>query len=94
MDYFQPDPKPKRIKATEAEWQALRKKIWTKQKGLCLKCHKWIPLHGTSVFDTAHLAHDKSKGAGGNDTEDNMKGIYCFNCHINIEHGIKSAKRR
>ena len=84
---FNPQPKKKRIQVKGRDWEKLRKEAWERQKGRCLDCKKWVPLHGTSVFDTAHLCHIKSKGSGGNDTPDNLSGMKCYQCHINGEHG-------
>jgi len=80
-----PQPKHKRIKLSAVEWSKLRKQVWKEQHGRCAECKHWIRLDGDTVFNTAHLAHIKSKGSGGDDSRENVR-ILCFRCHILREH--------
>ena len=68
------NPKRKRIKLPDKLYTALRLKIHLKQYGLCKGCGHWFPENRFS------LHHIKSKGAGGDDTEENLDG-YCVPCH-------------
>ncbi len=92
MDYFNPDPKKKRIQLKGRAYTELRRKVWEKQAGRCADCGEWVPLKGSSVFDMAHLAHIKSKGARGDDTEENTR-ILCYFCHLIKEHGPQWSKK-
>jgi len=89
---FNPQPKKKRIKLKGKAYSDLRRKVWEKQCGRCADCGEWVPLKGSTVFDMAHLHHEKSRGAGGNDSESNCK-IYCPQCHFNI-HGPQWNKKK
>ena len=83
-----PQPKQKRIKLSKSAWGKLREQVWNEQAGKCDSCGKWVALHGTTIFDTAHLAHIKSRGSGGGDLRDNVK-ILCYGCHFGAgEHGL------
>lgn len=84
-------PKKKRIKLTGRAYSNLRKKVWKKQHGLCAECGRWVRLDGDTVFNTAHLAHIKSRGSGGDDSEENTR-ILCYRCHILEEHGLRWIK--
>jgi len=74
-----PDPKRQRIKLSKKEWTALRDTMWVESGGRCEQCHRWLPLEG-GLFDGPHLHHIKSRGAGGDDTRNNLK-LLCLNCH-------------
>ena len=80
---MRPNPKTKRIELKGKAREALRVLLYERQKGLCSECWGWIPLHGG--FFGSHWAHDRSVGAGGDDTEENTS-LKCFNCHRR-EHG-------
>lgn len=87
-----PCPKKKRKTLTKKQESELRVKVWAEQGGRCYDCGNWVDLKGETIFNTAHLAHVKSKGAGGNDTEEN-RVIKCYRCHIEIEHGPRWSAR-
>jgi 5-methylcytosine-specific restriction endonuclease McrA len=87
-----PDPKPQRIKLNSKDYSELRKKVWKKQNGLCAECGQWVKLDGDTIFNTAHLAHIKSRGSGGSDVESNVR-ILCPFCHLQIEHGPQWSKK-
>jgi len=80
-----PQPKKKRIELKGKAYSALRKAKWQEQGGHCAECDRWVPLDGDTVFNTAHLAHIKSRGSGGDDTPENTR-ILCYRCHILREH--------
>lgn len=85
---FNPCPKPIRIKLSPKKRAELREKLWKEQGEKCIDCGRWVNLHGDTIFNTAHLAHKKSVGSGGEDTKNNTC-IKCFFCHIIKEHGLK-----
>ena len=87
-----PQPKQKQIRLNTKDWSALRKKVWQKQRGMCAKCGMWVRLDGDTIFNTAHLAHIKSRGAGGDDVESNVR-ILCYRCHILNEHGLRWSEK-
>lgn len=90
---FNPQPKKKRIKLSKKAWSNLRVKVWMEQKGRCAECDIWVPLNGDTFFNTAHLAHIKSKGSGGDDIRDNVH-ILCYSCHIEKEHGPQWSNKK
>lgn len=61
----------------------------TWRKGKPDACGKWMPFYG-SVFNRAHMAHIKGRGAGGGDAIENTT-TRCYMHHIEFEHvkGIK-----
>ena len=87
------DHKHKRTKLSSAEWSKLRKQVWKEQHGRCAECGYWIRLDGDTVFNTAHLAHIKSKGSGGDDSRENVR-ILCPFCHLQKEHGPHWSNKR
>jgi len=78
-----PDPKKPRIKLSSTELYWMRRNIYNKQLECCAnpKCGEWTPL------EQFHLHHwKKTKGAGGDDTEDNLRGL-CWKCHRKAHDG-------
>jgi hypothetical protein len=73
--------------------EQLREQRYALDRGRCQwkGCGLVLPLHG-EVFNWAHLAHRKSRGAGGSDTIENTR-ILCFQHHIESEHtkGLKDG---
>ena len=55
------------------------KKLINKKKHTCEYCHK------KNCYTNTH--HIKSKGSGGNDTEDNLIEL-CSDCHVKVHKGI------
>lgn len=78
-----------KVRLYGASLEALRERVYARDRGRCQwrGCGVWLPLYG-SVFNRAHLAHKKSKGASGSDTEANTR-ILCFLHHIEFEHNGK-----
>ena len=85
-----PDPKKKTVRLKGKAYHDLRVEAWDRAAGRCHDCGKFVPLltpgGGFNVFTCAHLAHIKSRGAGGSDILSNVV-IKCYQCHIEIEHG-------
>jgi len=69
-----PNPKKLRIKLSPDEYARLRNRVYIKQYCCCIKCGKWLR------FDEFSLHHIISRGAGGDDSEENVDG-YCVGCH-------------
>jgi len=82
---YSPVPKHKTTRLKGKELEALRFAVWERDGHRCVTCGRPVPLNG-NVFERAHLAHIRSRGAGGEDTPENTR-IKCFHCHIIQEHG-------
>jgi hypothetical protein len=82
--------KPIRLKGKAKD--EFRTKIGLANNETCCDCNRYAPLKGATIFDIGHLAHIKGYGAGGGDTEDNVKWK-CYWCHIGIEHGLRWSKK-
>ena len=74
------------VRLTGKALQELRRERWEADGRKCTAegCGVPLPLNG-DVFTRAHLAHIKSRGAGGGDTFENTR-TRCFRCHIELEH--------
>jgi len=81
---MKPDPKPKRIKLSKEAQKDLRMMIWQKQGYSCNTCGRNI------LLKYSHMHHKKTRGAGGEDTQDNCL-ILCPECHIDT-HGPRWEK--
>jgi 5-methylcytosine-specific restriction endonuclease McrA len=63
-----------RAAAPAAEWEALKRQAWARDKGRCVTCGK-----------LAHDAHHvKKRSAGGADTLDNIVSL-CRRCHAALD---------
>jgi len=64
----------------------LRERVYKRDGGRCQwpRCGVWLPLYG-SVFNRAHMAHIKSRGASGSDELLNVR-LLCYAHHAE-EHG-------
>lgn len=58
-----------------AEWEKLRKRILSRDKGLCQPCMK-----SGRVSVAKHVDHIKPKAEGGTDADENLQAI-CIECH-------------
>jgi len=88
-------PKPTRVRLSQSHLKVLKQMKWKQAGGLCEECGEWVPLLDNGVFDVftcAHLAHIRSRGAGGSDTPENTR-ILCPKCHMG-EHGPQWSNRR
>jgi hypothetical protein len=74
------------VRLSGAAMERLREQVYRRDGGRCQwpNCGELLPLHG-SVFNRAHLAHIKSRGAGGGDTAPNVR-ILCYFHHIGCSH--------
>ena len=74
------------IRLSGAAMEALRERVYERDEGKCQwnGCGLLLPLYG-SLFTRAHLAHVKSRGAGGSDTEANTR-ILCPAHHLGSQH--------
>jgi len=78
---MRPYPKKKRIKLSKDEYVKLKTMMWERQYRRCGRCNTYTPP------ETTHFHHVKSRGAGGDDSEENGE-IVCHICHRLIEDGI------
>jgi len=68
------DPKPVRIILSSADYTKLRHAVYQRAYGCCEICYRGVS------FNEFSLHHKKSRGAGGDDTEENTVGC-CLQCH-------------
>ncbi len=88
-----PNPKIKPIRLKWNQYAALRKLVFGKYDGKCSNCGEYAPLKGVTLREIGHLAHIKSRGAGGGDTIENCTWK-CYRCHIDVEHGPRLSKSK
>jgi 5-methylcytosine-specific restriction endonuclease McrA len=67
-----------RVRLKGADLERLRREVFTRDKWLCCNCGR------TCGWVSGHLAHIKSRGAGGSDTAENTR-LLCRDCHMD-EH--------
>lgn len=71
-------------------YKEFREKVWNHYGGICQVCERWIQLYDQDGqmdnFTCAHVAHGKSRGAGGADEIKNAS-LKCPTCHLQLEHG-------
>lgn len=63
---------------------ALRTDVFERDNYTCQNCGAGV------LWNTGHLAHIKSRGAGGSDTRENTR-ILCQGCHLINDHNPKSV---
>jgi 5-methylcytosine-specific restriction enzyme A len=56
-----------------ARWQRLRKKVWQRDNGMCVRCQTPLELHD------CHIDHIVS-GKSGNNQLSNLR-VLCYRCH-------------
>ena len=81
-------PKKKPVRLKGKAYTEFRYKVFFRAGGICQDCKKWAGIKGPDVFSIGHVAHIKSRGAGGGDTMDNVRWL-CYQCHILKDHGLK-----
>ena len=78
-----PNPKKKRIKLTGKAYTEFRRKVGERASFHCEKCGVHAPrlwYEKFNLYHCGHVCHKKSRGAGGDDTMDNV-WWGCFDCH-------------
>ena len=90
MKKLNPDPKIKTLRLYGKAKTEFRRKVAERALEFCDVCGWYAPLKWDGVFDSGHVAHIKSYGAGGGDTMDNVKWK-CPDCH-GKEHGPQWGK--
>jgi hypothetical protein len=70
-----PQTKMLRINLMPKEYTLLRDKLYRKQHQCCHICHKWLK------YNMFSLHHIISRGAGGDDSEENCYGCCVVGCH-------------
>ena len=91
-----PDPKQTPIRLKGAAYSKLKREVYQRDGGRCVDCRRWVPLTVNGMFvpyRCAHLAHIKSRGAGGEDTMDNVR-ILCHSCHVENMHGPQWSNKK
>jgi len=94
MTYFNPNPKPFRVKLKAKDKTELKRKLYFgRANRRCETCGKFVPLKYNGVFcpfSCANLSHNKH-GAQKEDTEEGCK-IECFKCHDFKHRALKGSK--
>lgn len=73
---------------TRKEKGLIRERIYERALEACEGCGRWVRL-AAGFWDSMHLSHTKSKGAGGDWSDDNLKCL-CLTCHLVGVHNPKS----
>lgn len=85
-------PRPGRLRGNAMK--ALRLECWLRDGGDCVVCKRPVSLSGKHIlWPPMHMAHVKSRGAGGMDVIDNVK-TKCPTCHLVLEHNPKCVPRK
>jgi 5-methylcytosine-specific restriction endonuclease McrA len=58
----------------------IRHRIFERSRGFCEECHVFIQ-EEAGDWRSMHLSHTKSKGAGGDWSDENLKAL-CLTCHL------------
>jgi 5-methylcytosine-specific restriction endonuclease McrA len=66
----------------------LRRDVFLRDNERCVICKTRV-IWQAGFFDSMHLAHIRSRGAGGSDTPENVRTL-CMRCHM-LEHNPKSV---
>ena len=87
-----PCPKTTAVRLKGKAKTAFRRQVYEHFRGICQACGTFAPLRDAEgqmdVFSTGHIAHLKSRGAGGSDILENVTWK-CPVCHLQKEHGLK-----
>jgi len=79
MTLCRTQPKPKTIRLKGKALENLRREVFERDRGFCQQCGVWVS------WKDGHMAHIKSRGAGGEDAMENTVWK-CPYCHIFLEH--------
>ena len=89
-------PKQGVIRLKGKPYKRLKEQRYELSQGKCEVCGDLVTLNEPDgsfhVFRNAHLAHVKSRGAGGSDVIENVI-IKCPGCHLNKEHGPQWGRK-
>lgn len=67
----------------------IRHRIYERSGGFCEECHRYI-IEEAGEWGSMHLSHTKSKGAGGDWSDENLQAL-CLACHLVGVHNKKSV---
>jgi 5-methylcytosine-specific restriction endonuclease McrA len=67
----------------------IRERIYERALEACEHCGRWVRLTA-GEWDSMHLSHNRSKGAGGGWEDSNLQCL-CINCHLVGVHNPKSV---
>ena len=70
----------------------IRHRIYLRSGGYCEECGRFI-IEEAGEWNSMHLSHTKSKGAGGSWEDDNLKAL-CITCHLVGVHRPKSVPKK
>lgn len=91
-----PQPKPETTRLKGLKYKAFREQVFQHYEGICAECGDFAPLYDyEGVFDIwvcGHVAHIKSRGAGGGDVIENVRWK-CPSCHLNKEHSPRWSRK-
>jgi 5-methylcytosine-specific restriction endonuclease McrA len=77
------------VKMTSKEKGIIRHRIFVRSGGKCEECGHFI-LEERGEWCSMHTSHTRSKGAGGDWSDNNLRGL-CIACHLVGEHNPKSV---
>lgn len=77
---------------TRKEKGIIRHRIYGRSSGNCEECGQFI-IEESGEWRSMHLSHTKSKGAGGDWSDNNLKAL-CMTCHLVQAHNPKSVPRK
>lgn len=84
-------PKDQRVRLKGRHMEALRLSCYLRDGGKCCICGCDLSLTGEHpVWPPMHMAHIKSRGAGGSDVIGNVRSL-CPRDHLITEHNPKSV---
>lgn len=89
-------PKIRTIRLKGKAYTKFRQKLYDRAGGRCERCGNVAPLYVDGGFDEflcGHVHHLKSKGAGGQDIENEVVYL-CFLCHRAIHDGKIEKERK
>lgn len=77
------------MKISRKEKEAVRRKVYEEANECCEECNIGLVFEAGG-WSSMHLAHIKSRGAGGDWSRDNLRCL-CINCHLVECHNPKSV---
>ena len=89
-------PKPGTVRLKGKKMEALRVACFLRDRGRCKQCARRVALTELDArwdMPVMHLAHIRSRGAGGEDQLFNVR-VLCPECHIKEHNGGKPCPKK